>query len=93
MNFFLLSTEQSLEEMKKLLLLLLGCAVQVNPDCLTISVQKTGKRLHELWRSKSVCLFYFQCEKKEEYIERIQTLDFDTKAAIAAHIQEVSDFI
>ncbi|XP_041694828.2 girdin isoform X1 [Coregonus clupeaformis] len=50
--------EQSLEEMKKLLLLLLGCAVQ--------------------------------CDKKEEYIERIQTLDFDTKAAIAAHIQEVT---
>uniref|UniRef100_A0A671UDK5 Girdin-like n=1 Tax=Sparus aurata TaxID=8175 RepID=A0A671UDK5_SPAAU len=51
-------TEQSLEEMKKLLLLLLGCAVQ--------------------------------CEQKEEYIKRIQTLDFDTKAAIAAHIQEVT---
>ncbi|KAM9345042.1 girdin isoform 3-T3 [Symphorus nematophorus] len=51
-------SEQGLEEMKKLLLLLLGCAVQ--------------------------------CEKKEEYIERIQTLDFDTKAAIAAHIQEVT---
>ncbi|KAM6941491.1 girdin-like [Lycodopsis pacificus] len=50
--------EQSLEETKKLLLLLLGCAVQ--------------------------------CEEKEEYIERIQTLDFDTKAAIAAHIQEVT---
>ncbi|KAM9847929.1 girdin [Aulostomus maculatus] len=50
--------EQGLEEMKKLLLLLLGCAVQ--------------------------------CEKKEEYIERIQTLDFDTKAAIASHIQEVT---
>uniref|UniRef100_A0A3Q1BF59 HOOK N-terminal domain-containing protein n=1 Tax=Amphiprion ocellaris TaxID=80972 RepID=A0A3Q1BF59_AMPOC len=50
--------EQSLDEMKKLLLLLLGCAVQ--------------------------------CEKKEEYIERIQTLDFDTKAAIAAHIQELT---
>ncbi|XP_035993139.1 girdin isoform X4 [Fundulus heteroclitus] len=50
--------EQSLEEMKKLLLLLLGCAVQ--------------------------------CEKKEEYIEKIQTLDFDTKAAIAAHIQELT---
>ncbi|XP_035760678.1 girdin-like [Neolamprologus brichardi] len=49
---------QGLEEMKKLLLLLLGCAVQ--------------------------------CEKKEEYIERIQTLDFDTKAAIASHIQEVT---
>ncbi|KAM3863265.1 girdin [Diretmus argenteus] len=51
-------SEQGLEEVKKLLLLLLGCAVQ--------------------------------CEKKEEYIERIQTLDFDTKAAIASHIQEVT---
>ncbi|XP_038593754.1 girdin-like isoform X4 [Micropterus salmoides] len=51
-------SELGLEEMKKLLLLLLGCAVQ--------------------------------CEKKEEYIERIQTLDFDTKAAIASHIQEVT---
>ncbi|KAI3363401.1 hypothetical protein L3Q82_012014, partial [Scortum barcoo] len=51
-------SEHGLEEMKKLLLLLLGCAVQ--------------------------------CEKKEEYIERIQTLDFDTKAAIASHIQEVT---
>ncbi|XP_046884675.1 girdin isoform X1 [Hypomesus transpacificus] len=51
-------SEQGLEEMRKLLLLLLGCAVQ--------------------------------CEKKEEYIERIQSLDFDTKAAIAAHIQEVT---
>ncbi|KAM8858416.1 girdin isoform 1-T1 [Spinachia spinachia] len=51
-------SEQGLEEMKKLLLLLLGCAVQ--------------------------------CEKKEEYIEGIQTLDFDTKAAIASHIQEVT---
>uniref|UniRef100_A0A3B4DN45 HOOK N-terminal domain-containing protein n=1 Tax=Pygocentrus nattereri TaxID=42514 RepID=A0A3B4DN45_PYGNA len=51
-------TEQGLEEVKKLLLLLLGCAVQ--------------------------------CEEKEEYIERIQTLDFDTKAAIASHIQEVT---
>ncbi|XP_034717173.1 girdin-like isoform X5 [Etheostoma cragini] len=50
--------EQSLAEMKKLLLLLLGCAVQ--------------------------------CEKKEEYIERIRMLDFDTKAAIAAHIQELT---
>lgn len=34
-----------------------------------------------------------QCEKKEEYIERIQTLDFDTKAAIAVHIQEVPDVL
>ncbi|XP_023188933.1 girdin-like [Xiphophorus maculatus] len=50
--------EQSLEEMKNLLLLLMGCAVQ--------------------------------CQKKEEYIERIQTLNFDTKAAIAGHIQELT---
>ena len=93
MNIFLLSTEQSLEEMKKLLLLLLGCAVQVNPDCLTISVQKTGKRLHELWRYKSVCIFTFSVRKKRSTSRMIQTLDFDTKAAIAALIQEVSDFI
>ncbi|TRY74143.1 hypothetical protein DNTS_026686 [Danionella cerebrum] len=51
-------TEQGLEETRKLLLLLLGCAVQ--------------------------------CERKEEYIEKIQMLDFDTQAAIAAHIQEVT---
>ncbi|CAL8300396.1 unnamed protein product [Merluccius merluccius] len=51
-------SEQGLEEVQKLLLLLLGCAVQ--------------------------------CERKEEYIERIQTLDFDTKAAIASHIQELT---
>ncbi|XP_034515045.1 girdin isoform X7 [Ailuropoda melanoleuca] len=51
-------SEQGTEEVKKLLLLLLGCAVQ--------------------------------CQKKEEFIERIQGLDFDTKAAVAAHIQEIT---
>ncbi|KAF6102532.1 coiled-coil domain containing 88A [Phyllostomus discolor] len=51
-------SEQGTEEVKKLLLLLLGCAVQ--------------------------------CQKREEFIERIQGLDFDTKAAVAAHIQEVT---
>ncbi|XP_069464354.1 girdin isoform X2 [Ambystoma mexicanum] len=51
-------SEQGTEEVQKLLLLLLGCAVQ--------------------------------CEKKEEFIERIQELDFDTKAAVAAYIQEVT---
>ncbi|XP_053314554.1 girdin isoform X2 [Spea bombifrons] len=51
-------SEQGTEEMKKLLLLLLGCAVQ--------------------------------CERKEEFIEKIQDLDFDTKAAVASHIQEVT---
>ncbi|KAJ8264251.1 hypothetical protein GJAV_G00147000 [Gymnothorax javanicus] len=50
--------EQGLEEMRKFLLLILGCAVQ--------------------------------CEEKEEYISRIQTLDFQTKAVIASHIQEVT---
>ncbi|KAL7987216.1 hypothetical protein Chor_006135, partial [Crotalus horridus] len=49
---------QGTEEVKKLLLLLLGCAVQ--------------------------------CQKKEEFIERIQSLDFDVRAAVAAHIQEVT---
>uniref|UniRef100_A0A672S0P6 Girdin-like n=1 Tax=Sinocyclocheilus grahami TaxID=75366 RepID=A0A672S0P6_SINGR len=38
---------------------------------------------------KTVCCC-FQCERKEEYIEKIQSLHFDTKAAIAAHIQEVT---
>uniref|UniRef100_A0A672S1B7 Girdin-like n=1 Tax=Sinocyclocheilus grahami TaxID=75366 RepID=A0A672S1B7_SINGR len=40
-------------------------------------------------RPKTVCCC-FQCERKEEYIEKIQSLHFDTKAAIAAHIQEVT---
>uniref|UniRef100_A0A4W3GSQ1 Coiled-coil domain containing 88A n=1 Tax=Callorhinchus milii TaxID=7868 RepID=A0A4W3GSQ1_CALMI len=53
-NFY----KHGIEEMKKLLLLLLGCAVQ--------------------------------CERKEEFIEKIQNLDFDTKAAVAIHIQEVT---
>ncbi|XP_075719159.1 girdin isoform X5 [Rhinoderma darwinii] len=51
-------SEKGTEEMKKMLLLLLGCAVQ--------------------------------CERKEEFIDKIQDLDFDTKAAVAAHIQEVT---
>lgn len=40
-----------------------------------------------------VLLHLLQCQKKEEFIERIQSLDFDTKAAVAAHIQEVSAYI
>ncbi|XP_056423771.1 girdin isoform X2 [Hyla sarda] len=51
-------SEKGTEEVKKMLLLLLGCAVQ--------------------------------CERKEEFIDKIQDLDFDTKAAVAAHIQEVT---
>ncbi|XP_059038471.1 protein Daple isoform X3 [Mustela lutreola] len=49
---------KSMEEIKKLLLLVLGCAVQ--------------------------------CEKKEEFIERIKQLDIETQAGIVAHIQEVT---
>ncbi|MBZ3882543.1 Protein Daple [Sciurus carolinensis] len=47
-----------MEEMKKVLLLVLGCAVQ--------------------------------CERKEEFIERIKQLDIETQAGIVAHIQEVT---
>uniref|UniRef100_A0A8C5K932 Coiled-coil domain containing 88C n=1 Tax=Jaculus jaculus TaxID=51337 RepID=A0A8C5K932_JACJA len=49
---------KSMEEMKKVLLLVLGCAVQ--------------------------------CERKEEFIERIKQLDIETQAGIVAHIQEVT---
>ncbi|CAI5764404.1 Hypothetical predicted protein [Podarcis lilfordi] len=47
---------KSMDEIKKLLLLVLGCAVQ--------------------------------CERKEEFIERIKQLDIETQAAIVSHIQE-----
>ncbi|KAB1277985.1 Protein Daple [Camelus dromedarius] len=47
-----------MEEIKKVLLLVLGCAVQ--------------------------------CERKEEFIERIKQLDIETQAGIVAHIQEVT---
>ncbi|XP_061467950.1 protein Daple isoform X2 [Rhineura floridana] len=49
---------KSMDELKKLLLLVLGCAVQ--------------------------------CERKEEFIERIKQLDIETQAAIVSHIQEVT---
>ncbi|XP_064182210.1 coiled-coil domain containing 88A [Anguilla rostrata] len=51
-------TEAAVEELRKLLLLLLGCAVQ--------------------------------CERKEEFIQQIQSLDIETQAAIATCIQEVT---
>ncbi|KAJ6661856.1 hypothetical protein lerEdw1_013027 [Lerista edwardsae] len=49
---------KSMDEVKKLLLLVLGCAVQ--------------------------------CERKEEFIERIKQLDIETQAGIVSHIQEVT---
>ena len=49
--------EVALAEMQKLILLLLGCAVQ--------------------------------CDKKEEFIERIKQLEIDVQHAIVMHIQEV----
>ncbi|XP_072895499.1 protein Daple isoform X1 [Hemitrygon akajei] len=49
---------KSMDEIKKVLLLMLGCAVQ--------------------------------CERKEEFIERIKQLDITTQTAIVAHIQEIT---
>ncbi|XP_069493540.1 protein Daple isoform X2 [Ambystoma mexicanum] len=49
---------KSMEEMRKVLLLMLGCAVQ--------------------------------CDKKEEFIDKIKQLDIGTQAAIVSHIQEVT---
>ncbi|KAM6924166.1 coiled-coil domain containing 88A [Xenentodon cancila] len=51
-------TEAAVEELRRLLLLLLGCAVQ--------------------------------CEKKEVFIQQIQSLDIETQAAIASCIQQVT---
>ncbi|XP_040268036.1 protein Daple isoform X1 [Bufo bufo] len=49
---------RSMEELKKILLLMLGCAVQ--------------------------------CDRKEEYIEKIKQLDIETQEGIVSHIQEVT---
>ncbi|XP_035017740.1 coiled-coil domain containing 88A [Hippoglossus stenolepis] len=51
-------TEAAVEELRRLLLLLLGCSVQ--------------------------------CEKKETFIQQIQSLDIETQAAIASCIQQVT---
>ncbi|KAG7518913.1 hypothetical protein JOB18_047235 [Solea senegalensis] len=51
-------TEAAVEELRRLLLLLLGCAVQ--------------------------------CERKETFIQQIQSLDIETQAALASCIQEVT---
>ncbi|XP_024139842.1 coiled-coil domain containing 88A isoform X1 [Oryzias melastigma] len=51
-------TEAAVEELRQLLLLLLGCAVQ--------------------------------CERKETFIQQIQSLDIETQAAIASLIQQVT---
>ncbi|MGH0171509.1 UNVERIFIED_CONTAM: hypothetical protein FKN15_070949 [Acipenser sinensis] len=58
MSDFSFAGGKSMEEIKRLLLLILGCAVQ--------------------------------CERKEEFIEKIKQLDIDTQAAIVTHIQEVT---
>uniref|UniRef100_A0A8C7MB66 Coiled-coil domain containing 88A n=1 Tax=Oncorhynchus kisutch TaxID=8019 RepID=A0A8C7MB66_ONCKI len=57
------------------------------PNVLVLGRNPLSGTLSSKPQTASFCL---QCEKKEEYIERIQTLDFDTKAAIASHIQEVT---
>lgn len=48
-----------------------------------------GPRLPHL-ESASINTHYpSQCERKEEFIERIKQLDIETQAGIVAHIQEV----
>lgn len=41
------------------------------------------------FRSFPFFFFFKQCERKEEFIERIKQLDIETQAAIVSHIQEV----
>uniref|UniRef100_A0A8C1YEY4 Coiled-coil domain containing 88Aa n=1 Tax=Cyprinus carpio TaxID=7962 RepID=A0A8C1YEY4_CYPCA len=53
-----------------------------NPLCGTSAL----KKIKQILRKCTIV----PCERKEEYIEKIQSLDFDTKAAIAAHIQKVT---
>ncbi|KAF4016313.1 hypothetical protein G4228_007681 [Cervus hanglu yarkandensis] len=67
--------------------------LQINPKSESQRVNKkvnndASLRIHNLSILVRQIKFYYQCQKKEEFIERIQGLDFDTKAAVAAHIQE-----
>ncbi|MBZ3887456.1 Girdin [Sciurus carolinensis] len=69
--------------------------LQINPKSESQRVNKkvnndASLRIHNLSILVRQIKFYYQCQKKEEFIERIQGLDFDTKAAVAAHIQEVT---
>uniref|UniRef100_A0A665T893 Uncharacterized protein n=1 Tax=Echeneis naucrates TaxID=173247 RepID=A0A665T893_ECHNA len=69
------------QQIKTYYLVSFGCSLLVaQPYVMLYNQSKQMKIFH----------LHFQCEKKEEYIESIQTLDFDTKAAIAAHIQELT---
>ncbi|KAG8015133.1 Girdin [Nibea albiflora] len=67
---------------------------QINPSATPPGANKVSRdpsqRVQNLNFLVQQIKTYYMCEKKEEYIERIQTLDFDTKAAIAAHIQELT---
>ncbi|KAF0037768.1 hypothetical protein F2P81_010642 [Scophthalmus maximus] len=67
---------------------------QINPSAAPQGANNVsrdpGQRIQNLNCLVQQIKSYYLCEKKEQYIERIQTLDFDTKAAIAAHIQELT---
>uniref|UniRef100_A0A669Q5Q1 Coiled-coil domain containing 88A n=1 Tax=Phasianus colchicus TaxID=9054 RepID=A0A669Q5Q1_PHACC len=69
--------------------------LQINPKSTNRNVNKRVNNDESL-RIQNLCIlvkkikYFYQCQKKEEFIERIQHLDFDTKAAVAAHIQEVT---
>ncbi|KAK7904468.1 hypothetical protein WMY93_017075 [Mugilogobius chulae] len=47
-------------------------------------------RLHNLTVLVRHIRTYYQCERKEEMIEKIKLLDIETQAAIVSHIQEVT---
>eukprot|EP00064_Thunnus_orientalis_P006395 superscaffoldBa00000662_g6412 len=67
---------------------------QINPPSTPQGAKKVNRDPSQRIRNLNFLVqqikTYYLCEKKEEYIERIQTLDFDTKAAIAVHIQELT---
>lgn len=49
-----------------------------------------GTRVSCTWINASIDSYNpSQCERKEEFIERIKQLDIETQAGIVAHIQEV----
>lgn len=90
-----LSIEGAVAELRRLLLLLLGCAVQVY---IFNKVSAICSLENKLIRNKPVhflCISFkfihrYQCERKETFIQQIQCLEIDTQAEIALCIQEVS---
>ncbi|KAL0601719.1 Protein Daple [Plecturocebus cupreus] len=83
----ILMSRKSMEEIRKVLLLVLGCAVQVGTGHDRSAGTSPGHLMLGLWDWNQPLA---QCERKEEFIERIKQLDIETQAGIVAHIQERS---